>query len=112
MTSRSFWLSASWSESILFHSESRSIPDRIVSLYQDHIRPIVRGNARCNVEFGAKILISVTGNGFTIRSNRAFCQRHDIRLTGPRLGRPKKDPEILAVEKKQFIDDQRQRNAV
>jgi IS5 family transposase len=34
-------------------SESRSIPDRIVSLYQAHIRPIVRGKARSNVEFGA-----------------------------------------------------------
>lgn len=40
---------------ILYHSDSRSIPHRIVSLYQAHIRPIVRGKARCNVEFGAKV---------------------------------------------------------
>jgi hypothetical protein len=113
----------------------------------------VRGKARCNVEFGAKISISVTGEGFTYldrlsydpynegedlkgqaiayrrrhghypkvicadqiyrtRSNRAFCQRHGIRLSGPRLGRPKNDPELMAAEKQQFIDDQRQRNAV
>ena len=37
-------------QKILYHSDSRSIPDRIVSLYQAHIRPIVRGKARSNVE--------------------------------------------------------------
>jgi hypothetical protein len=140
-------------QTILYHADSRSIPDRIVSLCQTHIRPIVRGKARCNVEFGAKISISVTGEGFTFldrlsydpynegedlkaqamayrrrhghfpevicadqiyrtRSNRAFCQRHGIRLSGPRLGRPKNDSELVAAEKRQFIDDQRQRNAV
>ena len=30
----------------------------------------------------------------------------------PRLGRPKSDPELLAEEKRQFLDEQRQRNAV
>ena len=40
-------------QTILYHADSRSIPDRIVSLGQAHIRPIVRGKARCNVEFGA-----------------------------------------------------------
>jgi hypothetical protein len=49
---------------------------------------------------------------YRTRSNRAFCQRHGIRLSGPRLGRPKNDPELVATEKRQFIDDQRQRNAV
>lgn len=140
-------------QTILYHSESKSISDRIVSLTQAHVRPIVRGKARSNVEFGAKISISVTGDGLTFldrlsfnpynegedlraqalayrrrygcypevicadqiyrtRSNRAFCQRHAIRLSGPRLGRPKSDPELVAAEKKQFIDDQRKRNAV
>jgi hypothetical protein len=51
-------------QGIPYHSESRSIPDRIVSLVQAHIRPIVRGNSLCNVEFVAKISISVTGDGF------------------------------------------------
>jgi len=40
-------------QNILYHSETRSIPDRIVSLCKAQIRPIVRGKARCNVEFGA-----------------------------------------------------------
>jgi hypothetical protein len=46
---------------ILYHSDSRSIPDRIVRLVQAHIRPIVRGKYRCNVEFGARISIFVHG---------------------------------------------------
>ena len=33
-------------------------------------------------------------------------------LCGTRLGRPKNYPEVVAVEKRQCIDDQRQRNAV
>ncbi|MFM7641219.1 MAG: transposase, partial [Cyanobium sp.] len=49
---------------------------------------------------------------YRTRANRAFCQRHGIRLSGPRLGRPKTAPQLLAAEKKQFLDDQRQRNAV
>ena len=49
---------------------------------------------------------------YRIRANRAFCLRHGIRLSGPRLGRPKSDPELLAEEKHQFLEDQRQRNAV
>jgi hypothetical protein len=140
-------------QTLLYHTDSRSIPDRIVSLCQAHIRPIVRGKARCNVEFGAKISISVTGDGFTFldrlsydpynegedlkaqaiayrrryghypkvicadqiyrtRSNRAFCQRHGICLSGPPLGRPRSNPQLVVAEKQQFIDDQRQRNAV
>lgn len=57
---------------VLYHSDHRSIPDRIVSLVQAHIRPIVRGKARCNVEFGAKISISVTGDGFTFLDRLSY----------------------------------------
>jgi len=140
-------------QTILYHADSRSIPAHIVSICQAHIRLIVRGKARCDVEFGAKISISVTSEGFTFldrlsydhyndgedlkakamayrrrhghypevicadqtsrtKANRAFCQRHRIRLSGPRLGRPKNDPELVAAEKLQFIDDHRQRLAV
>jgi IS5 family transposase len=63
-------------QNILYHADSRSIPDRIVSLGQAHIRPIVRGKARCNVEFGAKISISVTGEGFTFL-DRLSCDSYN-----------------------------------
>jgi len=38
----------------LFDNDKQSIEDRIVSLSQPHIRPIVRGKAGKSVEFGAK----------------------------------------------------------
>jgi IS5 family transposase len=37
----------------------RRIDDRIVSLSKPHVRPIVRGKASADVEFGAKISVSV-----------------------------------------------------
>jgi hypothetical protein len=42
----------------LYEHEERSIEDRIVSLSQPHIRPIVRGKAAKNTEFGAKFSAS------------------------------------------------------
>lgn len=43
----------------MFEEESKSIDDRIVSISQPHIRPIVCGKANANVEYGAKISVSV-----------------------------------------------------
>lgn len=44
--------------------------------------------------------------------NRNFCARNSIRLSGKRLGRPPKDPEINASHKQQLSADQRKRNEV
>lgn len=48
----------------MFRTESHTCPNRIVSIFQPHIRPIVRGKVRSKVEFGAKIGVSVVG-GYT-----------------------------------------------
>jgi len=42
----------------MYQQRQRRIDDRIVSLAQPHVRPIVRGKAGTPVEFGAKIAIS------------------------------------------------------
>ena len=42
----------------LFENNKQSIEDRIVSLSQPHIRPIIRGKAGKPVEFGAKLSAS------------------------------------------------------
>lgn len=42
----------------MLENNKQSIEDRIVSLNQPHIRPIVRGKARTPVEFGAKLSAS------------------------------------------------------
>lgn len=44
---------------IMFETTSHSIPRRIVSLSQPHVRPIPRGKARGKTEFGAKLHISM-----------------------------------------------------
>lgn len=43
----------------MFKDKSNSCEDRIVSIHQPHVRPIVRGKAKAKVEFGAKINVSL-----------------------------------------------------
>jgi len=51
----------------LMHEDNRKkVSDRIVSISQPWIRPIVRGKAGCAVEFGAKINISLTEGMVTV----------------------------------------------
>lgn len=47
----------------MWKTNSRRCPDRIVSLHQPHVRPIVRGKAKAKVEFGAKVSI-IVNKGF------------------------------------------------
>ena len=49
---------------MMFEQNVRSCADRIISIYQPHLRPIVRGKAKAKVEFGAKIGASIV-NGYT-----------------------------------------------
>ena len=127
------------------------VKDRIVSLAQPWIRPIVRGKAKAKTEFGAKISISVV-NGYAFldrmsfdaynegdpeefeqvvelyherfgcyperiladkiyrsRKNKFFCKEHGIRMSGPRLGRPKEDNQ---EEIKQELREVGERNEV
>jgi len=127
-----------------------TVEDRIVSLRQPHVRPIVRGKVSAPVEFGQKISISVV-DGYTFierqswdnfsegasliesaekykerhgvypaailadktyrnRRNINFCKVNGIRLTGPRLGRPKRDE--IEAERAQAYMDSCERNTV
>lgn len=43
----------------MFDEKEHTIPHRIVSIHQPHVRPIVRGKTNAKVEFGAKIHISL-----------------------------------------------------
>jgi hypothetical protein len=51
-------------QKLMYDTKTHSVPDRIVSISQPHIRPIVRGKAKAPVEFGAKLDISVV-DGYT-----------------------------------------------
>jgi len=133
----------------MIDNRTNSVENRIVSISQPHVRPIVRGKAKAKVEFGAKVAISVIG-GFAFvdnlsweaynestdliaviekyrktygyypeavmvdklyrnQQNIKFCNNHGIRISGPKLGRPKKD-EI--IDKQQEYRDSGIRNAV
>jgi len=133
-----------------FADPNKSIPDRIVSLRQPHVRPIVRGKAGTPVEFGQKMTFSVV-DGYTFMDrqsfdnfnegitliesaekfrkrhghypkailadqiyrnseNRAFCREHGIRLSGPKLGRPKASE--IEAEREQAYADSCARNIV
>lgn len=43
----------------MYQKRNHRIEDRIVNISQPHVRPIVRGKAKANVEFGAKIAVSM-----------------------------------------------------
>ena len=46
-------------QSRMFNAKSHHVEDRIVSIHEPHVRPIVRGKARAKTEFGAKIHLSL-----------------------------------------------------
>jgi hypothetical protein len=48
-----------------------SVEHRIVSIHQPHVRPIVRGKTNANVEFGAKINVSLM-NGYAFLDNLSW----------------------------------------
>ena len=115
-------------------TNTHSVENRIVSLSQPYLRPIVRGKIKAPVDFGAKLDISVCGGFIRLekqsfeaynesttlkaiiecyrdrtgtypervladkiyrsRDNFAFCKERGIRLSGPALGRPKKNEKL------------------
>lgn len=47
----------------MYKNKTHRIEDRIVSIHQPHVRPIVRGKSNASVEFGAKLSVSLV-DGF------------------------------------------------
>lgn len=115
----------------MYDTRTHTVENRVVSISRPYLRPIVRGKAKAQVEFGTKLDVSVA-DGFTRletfsfeayneatflievierfrqrtgkypqrvladkiyrnRENLRFCKNHRIRLSGPALGRPKKE---------------------
>lgn len=136
----------------MYKAKNHRIEDRIVSLHQPHVRPIVRGKVSAAVEFGAKLAISIEKGISRIeklswdafneagtliesverykgrhgyypeavladqiyrnRDNLAFCKANNIRLSGPRLGRPAANAQLQKAEKALERLDARMRNSV
>ena len=128
----------------MYKNNTHSVKDRIVSISQPYIRPIVRGKTKAPVEFGAKLDMSIDKNGFARlerlsfdayneadvlisaiekyhkrtghypervlvdqiyrnRKNRSFCKEHGIRVSGPALGRPRR--ESYEERKRAYLDN-------
>ena len=49
----------------LFRENKHSISDRIVSIHMPEVRPMVRGKAGRNIEFGAKLGVGITEDGLS-----------------------------------------------
>jgi len=62
---KQYWvIQTVYSQQLEMYSERKhSIADRIVSIHQPHVRPIVRGKSRTKVEFGSKLHLSLV-DGF------------------------------------------------
>jgi hypothetical protein len=133
----------------MYDHKTHRVPDRIVSLAQPFIRPIVRGKAKAKVEFGPKLdLVNESGvfhiakyqydpynesstlplavedykdrHGhypkqvladklYQTRDNRMFCKNLGIKMSGPKLGRPRKDETI---DKKAEYEADRKRTEI
>ncbi len=63
---RTYWIiQALYGQQLeMFQTRSHQVQDRIVSIHQPHVRPIVRGKSRAKTEFGAKIHLSMV-DGFS-----------------------------------------------
>jgi hypothetical protein len=56
----------------MYDNKVHSVPNRIVSISQPYIRPIVRGKAKAPVEFGAKLDLSVDERGLARLERLSF----------------------------------------
>ena len=125
----------------MYDNKTHRVENRIVSISQPYVRPIVRGKAKAPVEFGSKYDVSIDEKGharlekisfnpynestifrdvierykvrtghypervlvdqiYRTKENRTYCKEHNIRMSGPKLGRPTKDPDASRTEKK------------
>lgn len=48
----------------MYDTHTHQCPERIISVFQPHVRPIVRGKSKSKVEFGSKVGVCVVG-GYT-----------------------------------------------
>ena len=63
----------------MYQSKQRRCDDRIVSIHQPHVRPMVRGRANRSVEFGAKLGVSLDGSGLAYVDHLSWDAYHEAR---------------------------------
>ena len=66
----------------MYRTNTRRCDDRIVSISQPYVRPIIRGKVNTPVEFGAKLSVSLNGDGLAVVDHLrwdAFHEGHDLK---------------------------------
>lgn len=58
-------------QKIMYRTREHRIEDRIVSITQPHVRPVLRGKAGAQTEFGAKVAISIV-DGYAFIENLSW----------------------------------------
>lgn len=69
-------------QEFMYRNDTNRVADRIVSIFQPHVRPIVRGKSKAPTEFGAKIGASVV-KGYTFIDHHswdAYNEESDLEL--------------------------------
>ena len=61
----------------MYQTKTRRCDHRIVSISQPYVRPIIRGKQNKAVEFGAKLSVSLTGEGFAQVDNLRWDAFHE-----------------------------------
>ncbi len=61
----------------MFDTRARRCDDRLVSIHQPHVRPIVRGKLNKAVEFGAKLGVSLSGDGVACVDHLSWDAYHE-----------------------------------
>lgn len=86
----------------MYSNKTHSIEDRIVSIHQPHVRPIVRGKSNAKVEFGAKINVSLV-DGFSFLDDHSWDAYNEGTRLQECVGKYKKRygyyPEAVLVDK-------------
>jgi IS5 family transposase len=86
----------------MYKKKSHQVEDRIVSIHQPHVRPIVRGKAKAKTEFGAKINISLLDGYARVDHFHwdAFNEGQDLQSQVERFRKlTGKYPELVQVDK-------------
>ena len=65
-----------WQQKQMYDDKVNSCPNRIVSIYQAHVRPILRGKQNARVEFGSKLGVSLD-NGFAYLNHLSWNAYHE-----------------------------------
>jgi hypothetical protein len=90
----------------MYDKKTHSIADRIVSISQPHVRPVVRGKISADVEFGAKIVVSRI-NGYHVLEAISWDNVNESTLLIEQIERYRERrgyyPEAILADTNQFI---------